>query len=637
MLQAIRDRTTGWIAWFIVGLIAITFALWGVDSYLRDETTAQAARVNGVEISEAALSRTMQRQRIQMQRLLGEDFAPGMIDEALLRASALEGLIQKQLLMEMAEKEGFVISDQLLAARIQGIPDLQQDGVFSRERYEMLLRQQGMSPTGFEMDMRADLLTNQITSGFNATIGISEAELADIYALQAQQREVEYLLVSAARIAEGFEPGDEEIRRFFEANREAFHAPEDVRLEYLEISREEVAAEVPVDEEAVRAYYEQNQHAYGREEQRRARHILVQVAATADEEAVAAARERILQARERILGGEDFANVAGEVSDDPGSAGQGGDLGLFGRGMMVPEFEGAAFALAAGELSEPVRSPFGFHLIEITAIEAGDVKPLEEVRDEIVANLREFEVDTLFMDRAEILANTAYEHPGTLGVAATQLGLETRESDWISRQGGEGIGRYPGVVASAFGEEVFERGNNSDPIEVEPGRLVVVRLLDHRPARPRPLEQVRDEVVAALRDEHARTTAQQRGQTLRDRLAGGDAMETLADGDTVRYQAPVTIHRNVRNHPAAVVMEAFRMSRPEDGGSALSSLALDSGDYVVIRLNRVQDGDTSRMTDAERQQLRQGLMSLYGAAEVNALLRDLRAQAKVVIADDERR
>lgn len=637
MLQAIRDRITGWIAWFIVGLIALTFALWGVNSYLNDDTTAYAAKVNDVEISESAVARAMQRQRIQMQRLLGEDFEPGMINESLLRSNALEGLIQKQLLIEMAEDEGFAISDQLLAARIQAIPDVQVDGVFSRDRYEMLLRQQGMSPAGFEMDLRSDLLTNQITSGFNATVGISEAELAAIHALQMQQREVEYLLVSAARIAERFEPDDEEILRYFEANQEAFHAPEQVRLEYLEISRDDVATEIPVDEEAVQAYYEQNLQAYGREEQRRARHILIQVAATADEEEVTAARERVLQARERILGGEDFTAVAEEMSDDPGSASRGGDLGLFGKGMMVPEFESAAFAMTPGELSEPVRSPFGFHLIEVTDIEAGDVKPLEEVRGEIIASLRDYEVDTLFMDRAEILANTSYEHPGTLGEAASQLDIETRESDWISREGGEGIGRFPAVVTAAFGEEVFERGNNSDPIEVEPGRLVVVRLLEHRPAQPRPLEQVREEVVSALRNEHARATAEQRGQALLDKLAGVEAMDTLADGQVVQYQAPVTIQRNVRSHPAAVVAEVFRMPRPAEGESSRSGLSLDNGDYVVIRLNRVRDGDAAQMTDAERQQLRQGLMSLYGAAEVNALLRELRANAKVVIADDPQR
>ena len=637
MLQAIRDRTTGWIAWFIVGLIAITFALWGVDSYLRDDVAAQAAKVNGVEISEAALSRAVQRQRIQMQRLLGENYAPGMIDESLLRTSALEGLIQKQLLLEMADEEGFVISDQLLAATIQGIPDLQEGGMFSRERYELLLRQQGMSPAGFEMDMRADMLVNQITSGFSATVGISEAELARIHALQSQQREVEYLLISAARIAEQFTPDDGDIERYFEANRDAFRAPEQLRLEYLEISREQVAGEVPVDEEAIQAYYQRNQHAFGTEEQRAARHILIQVAATADDGEVAAARERILEARARIRDGEDFASVARELSDDPGSAAQGGDLGRFGRGMMVPEFEEVAFSLTQGELSEPVRSPFGFHLIEVTGIEAGDVKPLEEVRDAIIASLREFQVDTLFMDRAEILANTTYEQPGTLAAAAEQLGLETRASDWITRQGGEGIGRYPAVVAAAFDDEVFQRGNNSDPIEVEPGRLVVVRLLDHRPAQPRPLEQVREEVAVALRDDHARTTAQRQGQALRDSLAAGAAMEDMADGDRVLYQAPVTLHRNVRNHPATVVMEVFRMPHPRDGQASLGGLDLDNGDHVVIRLNRVLDGDATRMAEAERQQLRQGLMSLYGAAEVDALLRTLRADAKVVVAGDDRR
>jgi peptidyl-prolyl cis-trans isomerase D len=631
MLQAIRDRITGWIAWVIVALIAVTFALWGVDSYLRDESAAFAAKVDGVEIGEALLARAMQRQRVQMQRLLGDDFAPGMIDESLLRTSALEGLIQKQLLMQMAEKEGFAISDQLLAARIQAIPELQEDGVFSRERYEFLLRQQGMSPVGFELDMRTDLLTNQILSGINTTLGVTEEELARIYSLQAQQREVEYLLVSAARLAEAIEPGEAEIASYFESRRDDFREPEQLRLEYLEIARSDVAAEIPVDEATVRSHYEQNLQAYGREEQRRVRHILIQVDAAADDEKVSVAREKALRAAERIQGGEDFAALAAELSDDPGSAAQGGDLGFFGRGMMVQEFENAAFALAQGELSEPVRSPFGFHLIEVVDIEAGEVRPLEEVRADIIASLREFEADTLFMDRAEVLANAAYEHPDTLGVAASELDLEIKETDWISRDGGEGIAAFPSVMDVAFGDEVLERGNNSDPIEVEPGRLVVVRLLDRKPAQHRPLEQVREEVTAALRGERARQAAERTGQELLEKIAAGESPATLADGETLRYQPPASIQRNARNHPAAVVTEVFRLPHPGPDQPSRSGLALDNGDYVVVSLNRVENGDPARMTDADRQQLRQGLASLYGAAENTALLARLRAEAKVVI------
>lgn len=637
MLQAIRDRITGWIAWFVVALIALTFALWGVDSYLRDDRSAYAAKVNDVEIGESAVARAMQMQRLQMQRMLGEDYAPGMIDETRLRESVIENLVQKELLVQYADQEGFAISDQLLAARIQSIPELQEDGAFSRALYERLLLQRGMNPVGFEMDLRTDLLTGQLINGLNATLGVSEAELARLYALQAQQRVVEYLQVSAARIAETRAPDADALEQYFSAHRDDFREPEKVRLAYLEIAREDVATEIPVDEAAVRAHYEQNIQAYGREERRRARHILLQVSASAGEDEVEAVRSRAMEARERILGGEDFATLAAELSEDPGSANQGGDLGFFGKGMMVPEFERAAFALERGELSEPVRSPFGYHLIEVTDIEPGDVKPLEEVRDDIVADLREFEVDTLFMDRAEILANNSYEHPGTLETAASALELEIRESDWINRDGGPGIGQYPGVVAAAFDEEVLERGNNSDPIEVEPGHLVVIRLLEHEPAQPRPLEDVRQEVEAAMREQRAREMAERQGQELLERLRAGAAMADLAAADSVRHQAPVGIHRNAPAHPAALVGEAFRLPHPGGEEPVLAGLALENGDYVVLGLREVKDGDAQAMTDAERQQLRQGLASLYGAAEVSALLNRLRAEAKVVIPGDEPR
>lgn len=635
MLQAIRDRVTGWIAWVIVGLIILTFALWGVDSYLKEDVSTYAAKVDGVEISEATLGRAMQRQRVQMQRALGKEFDPSMIDEKRLRSSVLDNLIQKQLLIEMANKTGIVVSDQLLAARIQSIPDLQVDGAFSMERYESLLRQQGMTPIGFEMDLRLDLLSNQILNGIAGTLGVSDAELKRVYALQAQQRTVEYLRISADKLSNRIKLEEADVAAYFEAHKDEFREPEQVKLEYIELKRDGIATEIPVDEAAVHAYYEQHITQYGTEERRRARHILIQVEAAADETAQAAARTKAEQALQRIRNGEDFGKVAGELSDDPGSAAQGGDLGFFTKGMMVPEFDAAVFSLPKGEVSDLVQSPFGFHIIEVTDIEPGKAKPLSEVHDQIVAELRAGQVEDLFLDRAEILANTSYENPGTLGVAAEALGLKVQESGWISRDGGEGIGVFPPAVIAAFSEDVLDGGNNSDPVEVQPGHLVVLRILDHKPARFQDLAVVRDVVESALRAQRARELAAEQGQVLLKKLAAGDPMASLADADTIEYLSPGNINRTVQDIPASIVAEAFRMPHPQGDQPATAGIVLPDGDYAVIAVAAVTDGDPAKMTDAERQQVRQVILRVNGAAEANALIDYLKSQADIDIPRDE--
>ncbi len=635
MLQAIRDRVTGWIAWVIVGLIIITFALWGIDSYLQEGSNSFAIKVNGVEIMEPEVARVMQRQRMQMQRMMGDSYTPGMIDEKLLRSNVVDNLIRRQLLLQLAAEQGFVVSDQLLAARIRGISELHVDGEFSLERYEMLLNQQGMSPQGFEYDYRNDLLTSQILSGFNSTVGISDADVNLVYALQAQTREVEYLQINAQALQESLQISDEELQAYYDANKDSFMIPEQVKLEYVELHRDDLASDIPVPDEDVVQYYERNTSQFGTEEERRARHILVEVSADAEDTAVQQAKEKAQQALDRIRAGEDFAAVAKEVSSDPGSAEQGGDLGFFPKGMMVPEFEQVAFALAQGEISELVRSPFGFHIIEVTEIKAADIKPLDEVRTEIETLLKADQTENLYLDRQELMATSSYENPGTLGATSEALDLEIKESAWFDRQGGEGISAFPDVVNAAFSEDVLEGGNNSDTLEVEPGHLVVIRVLEHKAAEHQPLEAIREDVMQAMAAQRARELAEERGKALLDKLASGALMAELAEEGVVSYQDAGKLKRDTGDHPALIVRAAFQLPHPEAGEVSRKGVTLFNGDYAIVAVRAVVDGDPANMSEAERTQARRGLVNMYGGAEVSAMLAELRAKAEVVITQED--
>ena len=634
MLQALKEKITGWLGWVVIGLIVITFSLFGLGSYLKDKARVYAAKVNGVEITQRELQLAYQQQRTQLEQMLGDAFDPAVIDEELLRERALETLIQRQLLLQEAQRQGLVISDHYLAAFIQAIPELKKDGAFSKERYKRLLIQGGLTAAGFEQDTRQRLLISQLAEGLRRSTFVTASELDAAYRLQAQKRDFEYLTVSTQPFVAAAEISDDEVKAYYEAHKDEFVLPEKVKIAYLRLRVEDLAKDVSIDEEMLKAEYEEKKTALAKEEQRRASHILVQVAADADQATREAARKKAAELLQRARAGEDFAKLAKEYSDDPASAAKGGDLGFFGKGVMVPAFEEAVYGLEKGQLSDLVESPFGYHIIKLTDIRGSEIPTFEEARAEIEKELKLRQAEDLFYDQLERLTDLAYENPDSLRAAADALGLEIRQSDWLSAQGGPGVGQYRKLMEMVFSDDVLEAGNNSEPVEIGSNDVIVARVLEREPARTQALDEVRDQVVTRLRVEQARDRAKERGEALLKQVREGRALQELEEKGFHAYRKAEQVTRSAPGHDPELVREAFRMRTPAKGESAVKGIVLANGDYAIIRLTTVTEADPADMSEAERTQLGQALIRMRQNLLYSVLINDLRRQASIEIPEE---
>lgn len=639
MLQEIRERAQGWVAWAIVILISIPFALWGIQSYLGVGGEPTVATVNGADITEQQFSRNVQRTRMQLRDRLGAAYDPELFGGQRLREQVLDGMIRDAVLLDASLSMGLRVSDQAVRAAILSEPAFQRDGRFDNETYERVLRLQGLTPAGYEEQLRRGLLSTQLARAVIATEFVTPAMVEESTRLLRQQRAFSYVTLPRADFVPTETPSDAEIQAYYDGNKAAFETAEQVRVAYLLLDAEQLQATsaamdgavgAGVDEDALRARYEERIDEFAVPEQRRIRHILVTVSADADEAAGEAAKQRITALRERILAGEPFTEVAQAESEDPASAVSGGDLGLVGRGIMDPGFEKAAFALAVNSISEPVRSRFGYHLIEVTDIQGGGVKPFEAVREQLAQEAAAGESEALFFDLAERLANLAYESPDSLIPAAETLGLTIQVSDWFDRNGGEGIFANPKVTAAVFSEDVLTLGNNSELMEPDRDvmQAIVLRVDEHRPASVQPLEEVRDQVAETLQQQKASAAALEAARAMVERVEAGEAIADVAGAFTV--QTPGLVGRTAADVPPAVLELAFTMSRPAaDATPSVASGDDRTGNALVVVLEQVSDGDGSGLDERAREAEASVLADGLARATYDQLVDDLQARAKI--------
>ena len=633
MLQFIRDNATGWIAWGIVILIAIPFALWGIHQYVAPDSSVAVAVVDGTEIDYYDFQRRYAQRRQQLQSVLGA----GLIDaeeDGRLRREVLEGMIDSEVLVRSGMAAGMRVGDELLASTIQAQEVFRSEDRFSQAVYEGWLRSQGYSPVGFEEDFRRSLLQQQIALGISGSDFIPEGGLRDAARVRFQKRTFSLLTVPAADF-EGPEPTDSEIGAHFERHRGEYTTPERLRLRYLEISLDEIAAGIKADDEELRALFEAEPERFVTPEKREVSHILVSVPSDAGADVVEQVRERLVALKDRITAGESFEDLARESSDDPGSAPGGGSLGFIERGMMVPAFEEAAFALAPDHVSDPVRSSFGWHLIKVTSVQEPRGATFEEVRDQVLAQYQSREAERIYVEQVETLANVTYEHPESLEAAARALGLSIRETGPVTRggQSDDPIASQPAVVAAAFSSDVLDAGNNSEPIEFDSGRMVVVRAFDHEPSRALDLEEARSGIVAALRADARRAAVAGRGRELLGGLRSGWDPDAVAADSGLEWSRFENVSRFGGALSEQLLEVAFRMPRPDTGTARFDGVIDDAGDFVILSLSRVDDGDLSSMSDDEGRAFRQALEADSGRTTLDAFVRDRRQSADVRIVE----
>lgn len=633
MLQSFSDRirNSRWLGYLIVGLISIPFALWGIQSYVGGGSTDAAAEVNGERIPVFQVQRIASQQRQQLRQRFGGELPEGF-GERMFREQALNQLIERELLRQAAADGEFRVTDTTLRRNIREQDMFQRDGRFDPELYRRILSQAGLSTQQYEADVRAGYRIEQLRRGIVDSGFVLPGEAQDNARLMREERDLALLVHprSAAETAVALE--EEELRSYYDEHRSDFRTPPQVRVAYVELDMETLRAQVDVSEEEVREEYRSNRERYAGGEERSAAHILLEVDGAAGPEAEEQALETARELRTRLQEGEDFGALARQYSDDAGSAEQGGQLGRIARGSMVDAFEETLFSLAEeGAVSEPVRTPYGYHLIKLLDVHGGETRSFEEARDRIEKDLRGRRAERLFYDRVEVLRNTAYEQPGSLEPTAEATGLEVRRSDWFSREQGEGIAANENVRATAFSAEVREERLNSDLLELGQRRVVVLRVDEERPARPKPFEDVRAEVEERLRSERIEQVLTEWAEATLARLNENAAPASLAE-EPVELQEPGWVSRMSGEEIDPVVRQtAFGLPAPEGNEftHAVTQLRDGSRAVVIVRGARLPEVDGEAVAEARQQHLRAAI-----SAEFGAYLAGLREAAEIVRNED---
>lgn len=509
-------------------LITLPFAFWGVESYVRNiDSGAEVASVGRGKITQQELQSALREQQDRLRTQLGGKVDPAMLETPQMRRAVLDSLVTQRLLAEQAQKSKLVIGNEQLVQFIAGVPSLQENGRFSKERYEALVAAQGMSKEMFEARLRQDLAMQQLMLPVTEA-GISgQVATGRWLATQLEQREISEAPLLPDSYAGRVKLAADAVQKYYEANRKQFELPEQVRAEYLVLSRDALTAAASIGDEEVNAYYKSHADRYKEGETRRASHILIRAAKDAPEAEVTAAKAKAEQllAQVRKTPG-DFAKLAKDNSQDPGSAAKGGDLDWFARGAMVKTFEDTAFMLKEGQISEVVRSDFGFHVIRVTGVRPERVKPLAEVKAQIVDEIKRETGMKKYSEAAEAFGNMVYEQADSLKPAAEKWKLELRQTPWLAK-GGKLAAPFDNqkLATALFSDDGLKNKRNSEAVEVAPGTLVSARVLEHKPAALQPIEAVKGEIEKRLIREEAVKLAIKDGEEKLARLTKGEATD----------------------------------------------------------------------------------------------------------------
>ena len=620
MLQNIRDNSQGWIAKTIIGVIVALMALTGFDAIFRATSTSQdAAKVNGEEITTNELSQAVDMQRRQLIQQLGKDFDPALLDDKMLHDAALKGLVDRKLLLQGAADSKFAFSEAALDQQILQTPEFQVDGKFSADRFDQVIRQLGFSRLQFRQMLTQEMLIGQLRAGLAGSAFVTDTQVDAFARLEKQTRDFATLTfkadIAAAKVT------DDEVKAHYDEHAKEFMSPEQVVLDYIELKKSSFFDQVQVKDADLQAAYQKEIGNLA--EQRRAAHILIEVNDKLNE---AQAKAKVEEIQQRLAKGEDFAALAKAFSQDPGSSSKGGDLGYAGKGVYDPAFEKALYDLKKDQVSGPVRSDYGWHLIKLLGVEAPSVPSFASLKDKLTHELKSQQVEQRFVDVTKQLEDSAFE-ASDLVQPAQELKLKVQTTAPFGREGGEGLTSNRAVIQAAFSPEVLEEGSNSAPLELDPETVVVVRMKEHRQPEQLPLESVASSIRAQLIKNHATEAVKTKGAELVTGLRDGKiALAAKQNGQSWKVLEAVT--RSQEGIDPVVLQALFRMPKPlgKDKPS-YTSLTLADGSFVVVRLNGVNEA--AAPTADEKAQYRRFLASRAGQQDFAAYRAQLQSKAKI--------
>ncbi|HEY3433403.1 MAG TPA: SurA N-terminal domain-containing protein [Rhodocyclaceae bacterium] len=617
MFDSVRNNRR--IVQIFLALITLPFAFFGVESYFNSRGAGEdVAKVGDSKVTQQEFQQALQAQQERLRGSVGRELPPSALDNPELRKAVAESLINQRLVAVHSQKARLMVPDQALAQFIASVPELQENGQFSKAKYEALVAQQGMSIEAFEQRLRQDMVTQQSVGAVNQAVLPGKTSSQRWLAAQLESRDVAEVQFKPEDYLTQVKLAADAAKTFYEANRKAFEVPEQVKAEFLVLNRQTIAAQTVVSDEEIKAWYNGHQDQYKQGDERRASHILIMVDKSAPEAAVTAAKAKIEEIQAQLKKSpSSFAALAKQNSQDPGSAKQGGDLGWFGKGAMVKPFEDAAFTLKEGAISDVVRSDFGFHLIQVTGVRGEKAKPLDEVKASIVAGLKEQNAQKKFAEASEAFSNTVYEQSDSLKPAAEKFHLTAQQTGLISK-GSRDAGPLanPKLQEALFSEDAIKNHRNTEAVEVSPGVLISARVLEHKAAALRPLDEVKAEIEKHLKREEAAKLA---------RKAGEEALLKVGKGDTSGFKWSAS-HNLPRLGAQGISPDALRAIFKADAAKlpAYAGAPLPDGSFALYRIEKVKAASTDGKEDEKAAFLRQQYSRIVAQEEMTAWLATLR-------------
>lgn len=618
MFDAVRNNKR--IVQIFLALITLPFAFFGVDAYMRDSGAgADVAKIGDLKITQQQFQQTLREQQERLRAQLGDKFDPKLLDDPEARKAILDDLINRRLLLLEASKKHMYASNDAVRRAIGAIEAFKVDGQFSAERYEAALRAQGMSPAGFEAQLRQDLTVQQL-AGAIAQSGLVARTVGDrVLAMQTEKREITEYRLPLDTYLDKVKLADGAARKFYDENARKFETPEQARAEYVVLSMEGIGAQLAVSDAEVQAWYDGHKDRYQQAEERRASHVLIASDKLGKEKAKAKAEELLKAINQNPSA---FADLAKKNSDDPGSAGKGGDLGFFGRGMMVKPFEDAAFSQKEGDVSGVIESEFGYHIIKVTGIHAAKIKPLADVRADIESELKKAAGSRKFAEAAETFSNMVYEQSDSLKPVADKFKLTIQQSGWLGRQANpaNGVLGNQKLLTALFSDDATKNKRNTEAVEIAPNTLVAARIVDYKPAALQPFDDLKANIENLLKHQEAMKLASKDGEA---------RLETLRNGeDKLNWSGAKSVSRmDARTLPPQAAQSVFRMATGKLPGYV--GVELPGSGYTLYKLTKVEAGE--KLDDARKQSMLQQLGQLVAQEEVQLYLNALRSRYKVDI------
>lgn len=618
MFDAVRNNKR--IVQVFLALITLPFAFFGVESYMNNAGSGdEVARIGDIKITQQQFQQSVRDQQDRLRSQLGAQFDPKLLDNPEARNAILDDLINQRLLMIEASKKHMFVSDEAIRRTIGAIDAFKVDGNFSVERYEAALRGQGMSPAGFEAQLRQDMTLQQLAGGVGQSSLVSRTVSDRLLALQTEKREVMEFRLGLDDYLDKVKLADGAAQKFYDENNKQFELPEQAKAEYVVLSMETIGSQLTVTEAEIKAWYDGHKEKFRQPEERRASHILIASEKLGKDKAKTKAEELLKEIQKNPAA---FAELAKKNSDDPGSAAKGGDLGFFGRGMMVKSFEETTFNLKDGEISGVVESDFGYHIIKLTGVHAAKEKPFAEVRGEIESELKQAGASRKFAEAAEAFSNTVYEQADSLKPVAEKFKLSIKQSGWLGRQANPANGPLANekLLTALFSADSIKNKRNTEAVEIAANTLVAARLVDHKPAALQPFDSVKATIETLLKRQEAQVLAIKDGEARLAALKKGD--------DKLTWGAAKSISRmDSRLIPPEAAAAVFKI----DGGKlpAYTGVELPGSGYALFKLSKVIAGD--QLDPARRQALLGQLINLSAQDDLRLYLAALRSRYKVEI------